>query len=190
MSRAKISKILVMRQLMMLLVPVFLLCYVSNCPAAGKKRTDVFRDVPANLRPQLIKKLNRYILLRKTRQWGPLYDLYSKRYLARRWPPLGMSREEFIQGNRQDDAIGRGSNLLRFKADKVRFIPGSDEAPARAFILGCGEYYATKAGTRVGRSKRLRSVIEVLFEDGEWRTTDVVVDYKCEGCEADKCRMN
>lgn len=190
MSRTRITDLLVIRRLIVPLVATLLLCYASTYSATGKGRRDVFRAVPANLRPQLIKKLNLYILLRSTHQWGKLYGLYSKPYLARRWPPLGMSRDEFIRGNQQDDAIGRGDNLRRFKADKVQFSPETEDAPARVSIRGCGEYYATKAGRRVGRSRRLKSVIDVLYEGGEWRLTDVVVDYRCEECEADKCRMN
>jgi hypothetical protein len=101
-----------------------------------------------------------------------------------------MTRDEFVQGNRQDDAQGRGDNLLGFKADKVSFRPETEDAPARVSITGCGEYYASRAGLRVGRSRRVKSIVEVLHENGEWRLTDVVVDYRCEGCEADKCRMN
>lgn len=192
MSRKRITNLAVIRGLIVPLAAVFLLCCASNDAAAagGKERQRMFRAVPAKLRPQLIKKLNQYILYRRTHQWGKLYDLYSKRYLSRRWPPLGMTREEFVQGNRQDDATGRGDNLLRFKADKVNFIQGTDDAPARVAIFGCGEYYTNKAGLRVGPSRKLKSLVEALYENGEWRLTDVIVDYRCEECEADKCRMN
>jgi hypothetical protein len=98
-----------------------------------------------------------------------------------------MSRDEFIQGNKQDDAAGRGDNLLKFRADKVQFIPETADAPARVIINGCGEYYVSKAGRRVGPSRKLRSVIEATHEGGEWHLTDIVISYRCDECEADKC---
>jgi hypothetical protein len=98
-----------------------------------------------------------------------------------------MTRDEFVRGNEQDDAIGRGDNLLKFKADKVKFLPETPEVPARAIIDGCGEYYVTKASHRVGRSRRLKSIIEATYEGGEWHLTDIVLNYRCEECEADSC---
>ena len=157
---------------------------------AGRSQGAVFRPVPQNLRTELIKRLNLYVLLRRNHQWGELYDLYSQRHIARRFPPSGMSREEFRRGNEQDDLVGRGDNLLRFEAQKVRFTPAGEELPASAFIEGCGEYYATKAGRRVGPSRKVKSVAEAIYTNGKWYLSDVVVNYRCEDCEADKCRMN
>jgi hypothetical protein len=101
-----------------------------------------------------------------------------------------MSRAEFIEGNRQDDKGERGDGLWKFKASKVRFIPEGGDAPARVFVEGCAEYYASKAGVKIGRSRTLKSAVEMMYEGGEWYLTDIVVDYRCEGCEADQCRMN
>lgn len=186
----RIAGLLGGRLLIVLLASVALVCDAPVCAGQGRERVDVFRTVPAKMRPQLISRLNLYVMLRRTRQWGRLYDLYTRQYVARRWPPTGMTREEFVKGNQQDDKGERGDGLLRFKANKVKFAPASEDAPARAFIEGCAEYYASRAGVRLGRSRKLKSIIEATYENGEWYLTDVVVNYNCEGCAADKCRMN
>jgi hypothetical protein len=190
MRRERNSGLLAGRLLIVIVASAALVCYAPVCAAQGKARRDVFRPVPSKLRPQLIRRLNLYVLLRRTRQWGRLYDLYPRQYVARRWPPTGMLREEFIKGNQQDDTGERGDGLLRFKADKVRFLPASEDAPARAVVEGCAEYYASRAGVRIGRSRKLKSVVEARYEGGKWYLMDVVVNYRCEGCEADKCRLN
>ncbi|HEX8000454.1 MAG TPA: hypothetical protein VF528_18875 [Pyrinomonadaceae bacterium] len=176
--------------LIVLVASAALVCFAPVCAGQGKKHANVFRPVPSKLRPRLIRRLNLYVSLRRTRQWGRLYDLYSRQYVARRWPPTGMLREEFVKGNQQDDTGERGDGLLRFKADKVRFAPASEDAPTRAVIEGCAEYYSSRAGVRIGRSRKLKSVVEARYEGGEWYLTDVVVNYRCEGCEADRCRLN
>jgi hypothetical protein len=186
MSRTKIAGPFILRRWIVLLIPILLLCSASAASTV-KERRQVFGTVPAHLRPQLVSKLKLYVLLRSTHQWGRLYDLYSKQHLARRWPPAGMTRDEFITGNQQDDAAGRGDNLLSFKAGKVQFRPETADVPTRAIIYGCGEYYATKANRRVGRSRRVKSVIEATYEGGEWHLTDIVVNYRCEECAADRC---
>lgn len=187
MNSTKTDGSFILRRLIVHLLPLLLLGHAPAVSAAVKERQQVFRTVPANLRPQLVSKLKLYVLFRSRHQWGRLYDLYAKQYLSRRWPPTGMTREEFIRGNQEDDAAGRGDNLLSFKADRVQFRPETADVPMRAIIYGCAEYYATKASRRVGRSRRLKSVIEATYERGAWYLTDVVVNYRCEECPADNC---
>ena len=155
---------------------LLLCCALFLTPVAGSQQRgseqNALVNVPEQLRPRLIERLNLLVEYERTQQWDRMYDLLGEQFKIS--VEGGMSRERWLRDRSR-------SRLSRFTPKSAILLFGTEET-GYWIILGCGEY------SRRGPNERLESSVEAYRENGDWYFSPIGVQFPCIHCQARGCR--
>lgn len=126
--------------------------------------------IPENQRARLIEGLNLLIEYQSARDWERVYDLLTDSIRG------GRSRQDFANSRRELENITPASTILAFAPTEA--IPVDEWQDGGAWqILGCAKY------RRKGGIRQLKSAVEAVLRQGEWRFTEIGVATQVDGPE-------
>lgn len=160
-------------------ITLWTLCVVlvmsCNAPCQSSRGKDSFGTLPAGKRTSMFSRLQEFVRLQSTGQWGKLYD-FSIEPIQKK-----QTREEFVRSYQEVAVDPHISTVLTFQPLAATLINEYDDTK-EWLIEGCARY------RRRGRIVYLKAGLGAALNKGEWYFSFLTTTTAGVGGAEQRCR--